>query len=95
MTKNDGPKQGHVTGRVMAQALSCRPLTAEARVRPRRICGGQNGTETVFFSELFGFPQIYVRMESHGGMIFDRRNPKNSEKNLSQCHFIHHKFHMD
>jgi hypothetical protein len=30
-----------------------------------------------FFSELFGFPQIYMRMESHSGMIFDRRNPKN------------------
>jgi hypothetical protein len=25
----------------------------------------------------------------------DRGKPKNSEKSLSQCHFIHHKFHMD
>jgi hypothetical protein len=25
----------------------------------------------------------------------DRGKPKNSEKNLSQCHFFHHKFHMD
>jgi hypothetical protein len=25
----------------------------------------------------------------------DRRKPKNSEKNLAQCFFVHHKFHMD
>jgi hypothetical protein len=25
----------------------------------------------------------------------DREKLKDSEKNLSQCHFFHHKFHMD
>jgi hypothetical protein len=25
----------------------------------------------------------------------DRGKPNNSEKNMSQCHFVHHKFHMD
>ena len=37
-----------IIGRAMAQALSRRPLTAEARVRSRvspcGICGGQSGT---------------------------------------------------
>jgi hypothetical protein len=25
----------------------------------------------------------------------DKGKPKNSEKNLSQCHIVHHMFHMD
>jgi hypothetical protein len=25
----------------------------------------------------------------------DMEKPKNSEKNLSQCHFVYHKSHMD
>jgi hypothetical protein len=35
-------------GRTVAQAVSRRPLTAEARVRPCGICGGQSGTRTGF-----------------------------------------------
>jgi hypothetical protein len=37
-----------------------------------------------------------MSFESDGGMIYiDRGKPKNSEKKLSQCHFVHHKSHMD
>jgi hypothetical protein len=47
-------------GRAMAQAVSRRPLTAEAwvrsRVSPCRICGGQNGTGTGFPPDYFCFP---------------------------------------
>jgi hypothetical protein len=32
-------------------------------------------------------------MDSHDGMIVTGEL-KNLEKNLSQCHFVHHKFHM-
>jgi hypothetical protein len=39
-------------GRVMTQAVSCRPLTAEAQTQSkailRGICGGQSGTGTGF-----------------------------------------------
>ena len=48
-----------VEGRAMAQAVSRRPLTAEARVRSRvcpcGICGGQSGTGTGFSTSTLVF----------------------------------------
>jgi hypothetical protein len=40
----------------MAQAVSRRPLTAEARVRPCGIYGGQSGTGTGFSQSTSDFP---------------------------------------
>jgi hypothetical protein len=40
-------------------------------------------------------PRWYMSINSHGGMISTGKNPKNSEKNLSQCHFVHQKPHMN
>jgi hypothetical protein len=40
----------------MAQAVSRRPLTAEARVSPRGICGGQSGIGTGFSPSTSVFP---------------------------------------
>jgi hypothetical protein len=35
-----------------------------------------------------------MSVESHGGMILTGK-PTNTKKNLSQCHFIHHKSHVN
>jgi hypothetical protein len=40
------------------------------------------------------FYQVLQVMEHQWNEI-DREKPDNSEKNLSQCHFVHHKPHMD
>jgi hypothetical protein len=54
----------------MAQVVSRRPLTAEARVRawlnPCGICGGQSGTRTVF---------LRVLRFSPVNISFHRRSP--------------------
>jgi hypothetical protein len=46
----------------MAQAVSRRPLTAEARVRyrvsPCGICGGRSGTGTCFFPRVRRFSSV-------------------------------------
>jgi hypothetical protein len=48
----------------MAQAISGRPLTAEARVGARvsvcGICGGESGTRIDFFSEFFGSSPVNI-----------------------------------
>jgi hypothetical protein len=56
----------------MAQVVSRRPLTAEARVRawvnPCGICGGQSGTGTGFSSSSSAFPCQYhstVALQTH------------------------------
>jgi hypothetical protein len=56
----------------MAQVVSRRPLTAEARVRcrvnPRGICGGQSGTVTVFSPSSSVLPCQYhstVTLQTH------------------------------
>jgi hypothetical protein len=37
----------------------------------------------------------WMSMGSHGGIILTRGKPKNSEKNLSQCHFVRHESYKD
>jgi hypothetical protein len=63
----------------MAQVVSRRPLTAEARVRawvyPCGICGGQSGTGTGFSQSSSVFPCQYqstVALKTH--IIWGMRN---------------------
>jgi hypothetical protein len=68
-----------VSGRAMAQVVSRRPLTAEARVRARvnpcGICGGQSGTGIGFSPSSSVFPcqcHSTVAVETH--IIWGMRN---------------------
>jgi hypothetical protein len=38
---------------------------------------------------------LFCQVMEHRWNEIDRENPKYSGKNLSQCHFVHHKSHMD
>jgi hypothetical protein len=60
-------------GRAMAQAVSRRPLTAEARVRFRvsscGICGGQSGTGTGFSPNTSVYP---CQFHSTGALVLGK-----------------------
>jgi hypothetical protein len=44
---------------------------------------------------LFFIPHILYENREQRYNDTDRVNPKNSEENQSQCHFSHHKYHMN
>jgi hypothetical protein len=65
-------KEGTTEGRAMTHAVSCWPLTAEARVRARIIlcviCGGKSDTGTGFSPRSSVFPCQYqstVALHTH------------------------------
>jgi hypothetical protein len=76
-------------GRAMAQAVSRRPLIAEAQFRPRvspcGISGGQSGTGTGCFPEYFRFPLLV----SFRRCFITWKN--NKKKTDHPSHHLHHR----
>jgi hypothetical protein len=72
----------------MAQAVSCRPLTAEARVRARvnpcGICGGQSGSGEGFLRVL-RFP---LQISFHHCSVFIYHRPMRCAIALTKQHTV-------
>jgi hypothetical protein len=81
-------------GRAMGQAVSCRPLKAESRVRAQvnrcGICGGQIGTGTGFLSEFFGFPLSisFHRLSPYSYINWGMKNMSSSGSSSETSHTI-------
>jgi hypothetical protein len=66
-------------GCAMAQTVSRRPLTAEARVNPRGIRGGQGGTGTDFYPSFSVFScQYHSTVALHTRVIWGMNNMSGS-----------------
>jgi hypothetical protein len=56
------------------------------------------GSEVITWGVYKSFAFLFVENNVFGERRWndiDRGKPKNSKKSLSQCHFVHHKSHMD
>jgi hypothetical protein len=51
--------------------------------------------DTCLYASILRIPHMIWVWRERVAWYIDRGKPKNSQKNLSQCHFVHHKSHMD
>ena len=63
---------------------------------PRSRCYGRNAAfKRKIMKMIMRFFFRFSILMKHRWNEIDRGKPKNSEKNLFQCHFVYHKSHMD
>jgi hypothetical protein len=60
---------------------------------PRRKCYGHTAALRLIVQPCDEYDQSFFRFSVWNEI--DRGKPKYSGKNLSHCHFVHHKFHLD
>jgi hypothetical protein len=72
----------------------CSRFSCAADFSPWRWGGSDPSADACFMLSYYAFPTWYEFGERRWNDT-DRGKPKNSEKNLSQCHFVHHKSHTD
>jgi hypothetical protein len=71
------------------------PITSSLFFFSWRLGGSDPSMDACLCASILHIPQMIWVWRVTMEWYIDRGKPKNSEKNLSQWHFVHHKSHMD